>query len=104
VVRRGEIWWGEDPDLGRRPFLIMTRDAGIPVLNRLLAVPVTTRVRGIPTELPLTREDGMPRECAAAFDNLGPVLKTHLVERITRLSPLRMREACAAARRAIDCE
>jgi mRNA interferase MazF len=104
VVRRGEIWWGEDPDVGRRPFLIMTRDAGIPVLTRLLAVPLTTRVRGIPTELLLTREDGMPTECAAPFDNLRPVLRTHLVERITRLSPLRMREACAAARRAIDCE
>jgi mRNA interferase MazF len=103
-VRRGEIWWGEVADAGRRPFLIMTRDAAVPVLSSLVVAPVTRTVRSIPTELGLTREDGMPIDCAAAFDNLRVVPKAHLVERITTVDPLRMREACAAARRAIDCE
>jgi len=46
-----------------RPWLILTRDEAIEVLDKLLAVPATTTIRGIPTEVPLGREDGMPSEC-----------------------------------------
>src|SRR5207244_9245567 len=62
VVNRGEVWWGEIRDVGRRPFLVMTRNAAIPVLNSVLAAPVTRTVRGLPTELVLGPEDGMPVE------------------------------------------
>lgn len=103
-MRRGEIWWAEVSDTGRRPFLVMTRDAAIPVLHSVLAAPVTRTVRGIPTELSLTRDDGMPLDCAATFDNLRVVPKSYLVDRITQLGPTRMHEACVAARRALDCE
>lgn len=103
-MRRGEIWWGEAPDAGRRPFLVMTRDAAIDVLNNVLAAPITRTVRRIPTELALGQDDGMPRDCAATFGNLRVVPKAYLVERITQLGPGRMREACVAARRALDCE
>ena len=103
-MNRGEVWWAEVPETGRRPFLIMTRDAAIAVLHSVLAAPVTKTVRGIPTELALTEEDGMPQECAATFDNLRVVPKAYLVDRITQLGPTRMREACGAARRALDCE
>jgi mRNA interferase MazF len=103
MVMRGEVWWGEIREVGRRPFLVMTRDAAIPVLNALLAAPLTRTVRGIPTELPLGPEDGMPTECAASFDNLRPVPKAHLVERICALSPTRTAQACAALRAAVDC-
>ena len=51
VVNRGEVWWAEHPDAGRRPYLVLTRQAAIPVLNRVLAVPATRTVRGIPTEV-----------------------------------------------------
>ena len=67
-MNRGEVWWAEVPETGRRPFLIMTRDAAIAVHHSVLAAPVTKTVRGIPTELALTEEDGMPQECAATFD------------------------------------
>jgi mRNA interferase MazF len=97
-VRRGEIWWGEVSETGRRPFLVMTRDASIDVLNTVLAAPITRTVRDIPTELALGHDDGMPRDCAATFDNLRVVPKAYLVERITQLGPARMREACVAAR------
>jgi mRNA interferase MazF len=103
-VRRGEVWWAEVPDTGRRPFLVMTRDAAIPVLRSVLVAPITRTVRSIPTELALGSDDGLPRECAASFDNLRVVPKAYLVERITELDAARMRHACAAARRAIDCE
>jgi hypothetical protein len=51
--RRGEVGWGELRDVGRRPFLVMTRDAAIPILNSVLAAPITRTVRMIPTELRL---------------------------------------------------
>lgn len=99
---RGEIWWGEIEDLGRRPFLVMTRTAAIPVLNNVLAAPVTRTIRHIPTEVQLSTSDGMPTECVASFDNLRVVAKAYLVERQCTLDPMRLAEACEALRTAID--
>ena len=101
--QRGEVWWGELEDVGRRPFLVMTRSAAIPVLHNLLAAPVTRTVRGIPTELPLGAADGMPTECVASFDNLRVVPRAYLVERLISLDPIRLLEACRALRAAVDC-
>lgn len=101
--RRGEVWWGEIEDVGRRPFLVMTRTAAIPILNSVLAAPVTRTIRDIPTELRLGTGDGMPTECVASFDNLRVVAKAYLVERQCTLEPLRLTEACEALRSAVDC-
>lgn len=101
--RRGEVWWGEVEDVGRRPFLVMTRTAVIPVLHSVLAAPVTRTVRNIPTELQLGPDDGMPTECAASFDNLRVVAKAYLTERQCALDPTRLAEACEAIRAAVDC-
>ena len=101
--RRGEIWWGEIEGVGRRPFLVMTRTAAIPVLHSVLAAPITRTVRDIPSELRLGPDDGMPTECAASFDNLRVVAKAYLVERQCALEPLRLAEACDAIRAAVDC-
>lgn len=100
---RGDVWWGEIEDIGRRPFLVITRSAAIPVLHSVLAAPVTRTVRSIPTELPLGPDDGMPTECAASFDNLRVVPKAYLVERQCTLAPTRLIEACSALRAAVDC-
>ena len=101
--RRGEVWWGEIEDVGRRPFLLMTRSAAIPVLHNVLAAPITRKVRGIPSEVHLGPEDGMPTDCVASFDNLRVVPKSHLTGRICALDPRRMIEACRALRAAVDC-
>ncbi len=101
--RRGEVWWGEIEDLGRRPFLVMTRSATIPVLGGVLAAPVTRTVRNIPTEVSLGPDDGMPTECAASFDNLRVVPKGSLVDRICVVASTRLVEACSALRSAVDC-
>ena len=101
--RRGEVWWGEIEGTGRRPFLVMTRSAAIPVLNNVLAAPVTRTIRAIPTELVLGVEDGMSTECAASFDNLRVVPKAFLIDRQCTLDPLRLVEACRALRAAVDC-
>ena len=101
--RRGEVWWGEIEDLGRRPFLVMTRTAAIPVLNSVLAAPVTRTVRNIPTEVALGPGDGMPEECTVTFDNLRVVPKAYLVDRICALGSTRLVEVCTALRAAVDC-
>ena len=101
--RRGEVWWGEIEQIGRRPFLVMTRSSAIPVLHSLLAAPITRTVRNLPTELALGPDDGMPSECAASFDNLQVVPKAYLVDRLCVLDPVRLVEACAALRAAVDC-
>jgi mRNA interferase MazF len=97
------VWWGEIEGLGRRPFLIMSRPAAIPVLNGVLAAPVTRTIRDIPTEVSLGPGDGMPTECVASLDNMSVVPKAYLVDRICVLEPTRMAEACAALRLAVDC-
>jgi mRNA interferase MazF len=101
--RRGEVWWGEIEGVGRRPFLIMSRTAAIPVLHSVIAAPVTRTIRDIPTELRLGTSDGMPTECVASFDNLRVVPKAYLVERQCALDPVRLVEACEALRAAVDC-
>lgn len=101
---RGEVWWVEVPDAGRRPALVLNRDAAIPVLNRLLVVPATRTVRGIPTEVPLDEGDGMPAACALALDNLALVSRRSLASRITKLGSERMGEVCAALTVAVGCE
>jgi mRNA interferase MazF len=101
--QRGEVWWGELEGVGRRPFLVLTRDAAIPVLASLVCAPITRTVRSIPTELPLGTDDGMPVACAATFDNLRTIPKHALTERIAQLSPNRVGEACRALRIAVDC-
>ncbi|CAN5747829.1 MAG: type II toxin-antitoxin system PemK/MazF family toxin [Ilumatobacteraceae bacterium] len=101
--RRGEIWWGEEPDEGGRPYLVLTRDAAIGVLNRLLVAPVTRTIRGIPTQVPLGPREGLPTECVASFDNLQPFSKARLTHRMGSIDVARSAEVCAALRAAVDC-
>jgi mRNA interferase MazF len=81
----------------------MSRPAAIPVLNSVLAAPVTRTARGIPTELTLGPDDGMPVDCVASFDNLRVVPKANLVDQICTLGPVRLAEACSALRAAVAC-
>lgn len=103
MVGHGEIWWYEPPDAGRRPYLILTRPAAIPVLNQLLAAPVTRTVRGIPTEVALDPSDGMSTECAVSLDNVTLIRPRYCMRRIAVLSAHRMREVCEALARAVAC-
>lgn len=103
MVARGEVWWHEAPGEGRRPYLVLTRDEGIPVLNQLLAVPATRTVRGLPTEVVLGVADGMPAPCALAVDNLRVVRKGHLTTYVTTLGADRLREVCQALAFATAC-
>lgn len=102
-MNRGEVWWYELPEEGRRPGCILTRQAAIPVLNGVLVAPATRTVRNIPTEMLLSPAAGMPADCVLSFDNLLTVPKALLVERITRLPAERLPELCAALDIAAGC-
>jgi mRNA interferase MazF len=101
-VRRGEIWWADLPaPYGRRPAILLSRDQAITVRGSVTLVPITGRVRGIPVEIALGPEDGLPRACVANADNISTVLKTHLLRRIGRLSPEKLRAVEDAVRFAL---
>jgi mRNA interferase MazF len=101
--RRGDVWWVEVPDQGRRPALILTRDAAIPVLNRLLVAPATRIIRRIPTEVFLDEADGMPNPCVITLDNVTVISKGALSSWVTALAPQRMAQVCTALCAAVDC-
>jgi mRNA interferase MazF len=102
VVARGELWWGEAPDEKGRPFLVVSRDAANAVMQRVLVVPVTRRSRGLPSELELGEDNGLPVACVACFDNLRPFPKRMLVRRLGSLGP-RSGEICRVAGATLDC-
>ena len=98
---QGDIWWAES-ERQRRPVLVVTRGEAIPVLNRILVAPVTRTIRGIPTEVLLGSEDGLPEPCIASFDNLQPVPKSFLTVRLGSIWH-RRHEICSALEAVSDC-
>jgi mRNA interferase MazF len=102
LPRQGDIWWAETEEK-RRPVLVVTRSAAIPVLKRLTVAPVTSNVRGIPTEVSLGAAEGLPRPCAASFDNAQPIGRSSLTHLVGRLSPARRDELCRALAALADC-
>jgi mRNA interferase MazF len=102
-VNRGELWWLEEPAIGRRPACVLTRGEALPVLRRVLVVPATRTIRDIPTEVVLEPDEGVPARCALSLDNVTAVPKALLTERITMLSGSRLAELCAALRVATGC-
>jgi len=90
-MRRGEVRWYrfQDPDK-RRPVLVLTRDSALRFLGDVTVAPVTTTIRDIPTEVPLTRGDGMRRDCAVNLDHLQTVPASRMGAVITVLDGGRM--------------
>ena len=102
-MRRGEIRWYKfrRPDK-RRPVLVLTRDSILEYLGEVTVAPVTSRVRGIPSEVVLSAVDGMSRECAVNCDHIQTVSKAKVGAAITTMSPARMVEVTRAIRFALD--
>ena len=99
--RQGEIWWAEAEDK-RRPVLVVTRSEAIPVLHWVIVAPSTRTLRGIPTEIAVGDAEGLPSESAASFDNLQPIRRSFLTQRVGELGPRRL-EICAALEALADC-
>ena len=93
------------PEIGRRPVVVLSRDAAIPRLRRALIAPCTTTIRALPSEVVLEPEDDpVPRPSAVNLDSVESVSLAVLVERLGRLADRRMREICAALAVAVDCQ
>ena len=86
-MKRCEIWWAElAPPAGRRPLLLLSRNEAYAVRELVMVAPLTTRIRGIPSEVSLGEEDGVPRDCVVNLDTITTIAKASLRERLTALS------------------
>ena len=104
-MRRGEIWWAElEPPTGRRPVVLLSRDEAYSVRLLVIVAPVTTRIRNIPSEVPLGADDGMPQDCVANLDTITTIPKDCLHSRLSTLSPRKLKEIEAAIHFALGLE
>lgn len=103
MVARGEIWWGESSDEKGRPYLVISRDAANAVMSRVLVAPITSRIRSVPSELPVGPDEGLPIESVASFDNLQPFPVGMLTRRLGRLDDARVGLICRVAGATLDC-
>ena len=88
-----EIWWADMPEpVGRRPVLLLSRNAAYAYLSRFIVAEITSTVRDIPVELKLGRAEGLKRRSVANFDNVHVVPRSRLTSRIGRLAPGRIPE------------
>jgi mRNA interferase MazF len=102
---RGEVWWCEPADAGRRPVVVLSRDVAIPHLRRALIAPCTTNIRRLDSEVVLEPDhDPVPKRSAVNLDSIESVSVGLLVERLGRLADDRMREICEALEIAVGCD
>lgn len=85
-MQRGEVWWAEFPSpVGRRPVVLLSRDEAYAVRNAVTVAEVTSTIRGIPVEVELGPEDGLPKKYVVNLDTIVTIRKNLLIERITLL-------------------
>ena len=90
-MKRGEIWWAKIPlPAGKRPVILLSRDESYNIRKLVTIAPITTRIRGIASEISLGPEDGLPRKCVANLDTITTIPKSFLFEQTGLLSPGKM--------------
>ncbi len=87
-----------------RPVLVLTRDSAIGYLATVTIAPITSAIRGVPSEVVLTEEDGMKAPCAVNLHNAVTVAQNKLGKRVTQLSSARMSRICSALQFALGCD
>jgi mRNA interferase MazF len=102
-MKRGDIRWYKfkAPDK-KRPILILSRDSILEYLGEVTVAPITTTVRDIPSEVFLSRDNGMPRDCAINFDHIQTVSRKKIGSLITTLSPEKLEQVRQAILFALD--
>jgi mRNA interferase MazF len=88
----------------QRPVLILTRGSALEYLSRITVAPITSTVRGVPSEVVLGPEDGMKQVCAVNLHNVVTVPEAGVGRRLAQLTPQRLREVCAALAFAVGCD
>jgi mRNA interferase MazF len=102
-MKHGDIrWYKFLPPDKKRPVLILTRDSVLQYLGEVTVAPITTAVRDIPSEVFLSKADGLPQDCAVNCDHLQTVSKSKIGPLITSLPIAKMIEVGRAIRFALD--
>ena len=92
-MKKGEIrWYKFKPPDKKRPVLILTRNSIIDHLNEITIAPITSTIRDIPTEVFLSKSDGMKNDCAINFDHIQTVSKDKIGSVITNLSSTKLQQ------------
>jgi mRNA interferase MazF len=104
-IARGDVRLYEfaAPDK-KRPVVVLTRSSAIGYLSTVTVAPITSTVRGVPSEVMLNEEDGMKLPCAVNLHNPVTVSQQRLGRRVAQLSSTRMAEICAALRFSLGCD
>lgn len=87
----------------RRPVVVLTRESAIGYLSTVTVAPITSTIRGVPSEVVLDEDDGMKVRCAVNLHNAVTVSQQRLGKRVARLGSARMDEVCTAMRFALGC-
>ena len=104
-IARGDVrLYQFAPPNKRRPVVVLTRDSAIGHLSTVTVAPITSAIRGVPSEVLLGEEDGMKAPCAVNLHNAITVSQKRLGRRVTQLGSRRMGEICAAVRFTLGCE
>jgi mRNA interferase MazF len=104
AIRRGEVRLYRFPQPDKqRPVIVLTRDSAIGYLSAITVAPITSTLRGVPSEVLLTEDDGMKERCAINLHNVVTVSKAHLGRRVAILGSERLREVCSALGFALGC-
>jgi mRNA interferase MazF len=103
AAHRGEVWFAEVPGDKRRPVLVLSRDPMGRLLHSVICAPITSRVRGLASEVALGKEVGLAHASVANFDNTFLLARRRLIRRLGRATPGTMNAACAALATAIGC-
>ena len=88
----------------KRPVVVLTRDSAISYLSTVTVAPITSAIRGVPSEVVLNEADGMKASCAVNLHNAVTISQDRLGMRVARLSSVRMNEICAALRFSLGCD
>jgi mRNA interferase MazF len=88
----------------KRPVVVLTRDSAISYLSTVTVAPITSTIRGVPSEVVLGEDDGMKAPCAVNLHNKITVTQDRLGKRVGRLNSVRMNEICAALRFSLGCD
>ena len=104
-IARGDIrLYSFAPPDKKRPVVVLTRNSAIGYLSTVTVAPITSTIRGVPSEVVLSEEDGVKAPCAVNLHNPVTVLLERLGRRVAQLSSLRMSEICAALRFSLGCD
>jgi len=104
-ISRGDVrLYRFAPPDKNRPVVVLTRNSAIEYLSTVTVAPITSTIRGVPSEVILNEEDGMKNTCAVNLHNALTVSQDRLGKRVTRLSSSRMNEICAALHFCLGCD